>query len=128
MARIRPRIPVLASVAVALLAAFAPGGTAGTTSAARPAKKTPPAIAGELLIGFKAGVTTAQQKQVLARVGATEKRRFKQIHGALAKVHADATSAVLAQLRADPRVRYAEPNFVVSADVTPIPPSAASGA
>jgi subtilisin family serine protease/uncharacterized protein YhfF len=122
MARSRPRIPLLALVAVALLAAFAPGGTAGTTAGAGQAKKTPPAVAGELLIGFKGGVTTAQQKQVLAKIGATEKRQFKQIHGALAKVRGDATATALAQLRADPRVRYAEPNFVVSADVTPNDP------
>jgi subtilisin family serine protease len=122
MERSRPRIPVLALLAAAALAAFAPGGAGGTTAAARPAKKPSPAVAGELLVGFKAGVTTAQQKQILARIGATEKRTFKQIHGALAKVRSDSTESALAQLRGDPRVRYAEPNFLVSADVTPNDP------
>ena len=122
MERSRPRIPLLAILAAALLAAFAPGGAGGTTGGARPAKKSPQPVPGELLIGFKAGVSTAEQKQVLAKIGASEKRRFKQIHGALAKLRPDATAGALAQLRSDPRVRYAEPNFVVSADVTPNDP------
>jgi subtilisin family serine protease len=122
MERSRPRIPLLALLVAALLAVFAPGGARGTTAAARPAKKPPQPVAGELLIGFKAGVSTAEQKKVIAKIGATEKRAFKQIHGALAKVHADAAASALAQLRSDPRVRYAEPNFVVSADVTPNDP------
>ena len=122
MERSRHRIPLLAVLAAAMLAAFAPGGADGTTGGARPVKKTPQPVAGELLIGFRADVSTAEQKQVLAKIGATEKRKFKQIHGALAKLHADATASALAQLRSDPRVRYAEPNFVVSADVTPNDP------
>ena len=84
-----------------MLAAFAPGGADGTTGGARPVKKTPQPVAGELLIGFRADVSTAEQKQVLAKIGATEKRKFKQIHGALAKLHADATASALAQLRSD---------------------------
>jgi Subtilase family/Fervidolysin N-terminal prodomain len=122
MERSRPRIPLLALLVAALLAGFAPGGARGTTATARPAKKPPQAVPGELLIGFRAGVSTAEQKKVMARIGATEKRAFKQIHGALANVRADATASALAQLRSDPRVRYAEPNFVVSADVTPNDP------
>jgi subtilisin family serine protease len=122
MERSRPRIPLLALFVAALLAAFAAGGARGTTAAARPAKRPPQSVAGELLIGFKAGVSSAEQKQIIGKIGATEKRAFKQIHGALAKVRADATASALAQLRSDPRVRYAEPNFVVSADVTPNDP------
>jgi subtilisin family serine protease len=122
MERRRHRIPLLVLIAVALLAVFGPGGAGGSTAAARPAKKPPHQVPGELLIGFEPGVSTAEQKQILGKVGATEKRKFKQIHGALAKVPADATTSSLARLRSDPRVRYAEPNFVVSADVTPNDP------
>src|SRR5207245_11764928 len=119
MERRRPRIPLLASLAALLLAAFAPGGAQGTAAGAPPPKKAPPAVAGELLIGFKAGVSTAEQRQVLAQIGATEQRKFKQIHGALAKVPTDATATALAQLRSDPRVGYAEPDFIVRKDVAP---------
>jgi subtilisin family serine protease len=122
MERRRHRIPLLVLIAVALLAVFGPGGAGGSTAAARPAKKPPHQVPGELLIGFEPGVSTAEQKQILGKVGATEKRKFEQIHGALAKVPADATTSSLARLRSDPRVRYAEPNFVVSADVTPNDP------
>ena len=119
MERSRPRIPLLAFLVVALLAVFASAGAGGSTAAVRPAKKPPQQVPGELLIGFKAGVSTAEQKKVLGRIAATEKRGFKQIHGALVRVRADATASALAELRTDPRVRYAEPNFVVSADVKP---------
>jgi subtilisin family serine protease len=122
MERSRPRIPIFALVAVALVAVFAPVGAGGTAAAPRPAKKPAQAVPGELLIGFKSGVTAAEQKQVLARIGATEKRKFKQIHGALARVSASTTASALDRLHSDPRVRYAEPNFVVSADVTPNDP------
>jgi hypothetical protein len=122
MERTRARIPLLALLALALLAVFGPGGAQGKPQARVPAKKAPPSVPGELLIGFKAGVTTAQQKQILAGIGATQKRAFRQIHGALAKVRTDATASALARLRSDPRVRYAEPNVVFTADATPNDP------
>ena len=122
MARSRPSIPLLALLAAVLLAVFAPGGAQGKPSAARPVKKAPPAVPGELLVGFKAGVSAGQQKQILAGIGATQKKTFKQIHGALAKVRADATATALDQLRRNPLVRYAEPNVVFTADTTPNDP------
>jgi hypothetical protein len=117
MERTRARIPLLALLALALLAVFAPG-----TPAARPTKKAPPAVPSELLIGFKAGVTSSEQKQILAKVGATQKHAFKQIHGTLVKVPANSTASALGRLRSDPRIRYAEPNVVFSADATPNDP------
>src|SRR5437764_14607045 len=89
MERSRHRIPLLATLAAALLAVFALGGAEGTTAGTRPAKKTPQPVAGELLIGFKAGVSTSEQTQVLAKVGATEKRKIRQMHGPLANRPAD---------------------------------------
>ena len=52
-----------------------------------------------------------------------EKKSFKRIHGSLAHVRPDAVEATLAKLRKDPRIRYAEPNFVVHAEATPNDPS-----
>ncbi len=106
---------------VTVLGLLALGGPAST---AAPAKKpAQEAVPGELLIGFRGDV---DQKAVLKAVGATEKKSFKKIHGALVRVGPDAVEETLAKLRKDPRVRYAEQNFVVHADVVPNDPSFSS--
>jgi hypothetical protein len=47
-------------------------------SGASHAKPKPlPAVAGELLIGFQAQVSAADQQAVLKKVGASEQRKFK---------------------------------------------------
>ena len=107
------RIPLLLVVA---LGALALGGTGSDAATSRSAKQpSREAVPGELLIGFQAGVSAADQKQLLKKVGAIEKRKFKAIHGSLARMSPDAVAAALDQLRSDPRVRYAEPNFVLHA-------------
>ena len=117
MDRNRSRIPVvLAAVAGLLL-------LGGPVSNAAPAKKpSGQAVPGELLIGFRSGVSAAEQKKLLKETGLTEKRAFKKIHGALARTTAEGVARALEQLRRDPRVRYAEPNFLVHADAVPNDP------
>jgi hypothetical protein len=89
------RIPLL--LALTLLAALALGGSVGTAApAGRPAT-----VPGELLIGFRADVSTAEQRSVLAKVGAVEKRKFKRIHGALARLRPDEVEQALETLRQD---------------------------
>jgi subtilisin family serine protease len=117
------RIAVLLVLPATMLSALALGGATGSASPARgTAKPAKEVVPGELLIGFRDGVSTAEQAKVLARVGATEKRKFKRIRGALVHVQTDKAERALEQLREDDRVRYAEPNFVVHADVVPNDP------
>jgi subtilisin family serine protease len=104
------RSSLLLALAVTLSAALALSGA----SHAKP--KPLPAVAGEFLIGFAAGVSPAEQQAVLKKVGASERRRFKKINSALARVRPEAVAAALAELRGDKRVRYAEPNFVFQVD------------
>jgi len=112
------RIPLLFVVVVAMLA------LGGPVSTAAPAKKpAQEAVPGELVIGFRGDISAADQKSVLKAVGAAEKKSFKKIHGSLVRVSADAVEATLDKLRKDARVRYAERNFIVHADVTPNDPS-----
>jgi subtilisin family serine protease len=112
------RIPLLLAVVVGVLALGGPG------SLAAPAKKpVQEAVPGEILIGFRGDATSADQKNVFKSIGAAEKKSFKKIHGSLAHVRPDAVEATLAKLRQDPRVRYAEPNFLVHADATPNDPA-----
>ena len=77
----------------------------------------------ELVVGFKPGVSAAEQRAVLSRYGATPEERFRRIRGYLASVPTGTRTGVLAALENDPRVRYAEPNVRFHASATPDDPS-----
>jgi subtilisin family serine protease len=111
---------IVQCAALALVVASALGGV----SVAAP-KKHPkrPAVPGELLVGFKAGVSEAEQDDALAEAGASGKKNFKRIKARLATTQPERVEAALKALEDDPRVRYAEPNYVVSADLFPTDPS-----
>ena len=97
----------------------------GASGAATPATaKSPKArtVPGELIVGFEAGVSDAERSQLLRRVGGGEKRRFGRIRGVLVSVSPSRTDAVLAELRRDPLVRYAEPNYVLETAALPDDP------
>ena len=112
------RIPLLFVVLVGVLA------LGGPASQAAPAKKpAPEAVPGELLVGFRGDVSAADQKNILKSVGATDKKDFKKIHGSLLHVSPNAVAATIDKLQNDPRVRYAEPNFVVHALTLPNDPA-----
>jgi subtilisin family serine protease len=106
------RIPFL--FAFTVLAALALGGSVGT---AAPAAR-PDAVPGEFLIGFRGDVSDADKRAALAKVGATEKRKFKRINTVLARLGDND----LEKLRADKRVRFVEPNFVYHVDAIPNDP------
>jgi subtilisin family serine protease len=108
--------------AVALVAALALAGGAARSVSAAPAKK-PAAVPGELIVGFKAGVSESAQAAALSQAGATKKKTFKQIHAALAGAPDRKLERVEKALASDPRVSYVEPNHVVSASVVPNDPS-----
>src|SRR5256885_4975971 len=102
------RIPLLLAVVGVVLALGGPAVQAAP--AKQPAAQ---AVPGELLIGFRNDVSAADQAKVPKGLGATEKKSFKKIHGALAHVSPNALAATLDKLHEDTRVRYAEPNYVV---------------
>jgi subtilisin family serine protease len=74
-----------------------------------------PAVPSELLVGFRAGVSAAEQNALLRRLDVVSKRRFGRIRGTLAMAPPGALQATLEALQADPRVRYAEPNYPLHA-------------
>ena len=115
------RIPFLLAVVAGMLA------LGGPASQASPAKK-PDAqtIPGDLLVGFQSDVSAADQQKILKDVGADEKKSFKQIHGSLAHLASGDVDAAIAKLRRDPRVRYAEPNHVITIDSVPNDPAFAN--
>jgi hypothetical protein len=76
-----------------------------------------------LLVGFQSDVSAADQQRILKSVGADEKTSWKKIHGSLAHIASGDVDAAIAELSKDPRVRYAEPNSVISIDSLPNDPS-----
>jgi subtilisin family serine protease len=81
------------------------------------------AQAGSILVGFHTGVSPSAQADVLADADAKPTKRFAPIHGALVSVAPGTTAQTIETLNRDPRVAYAEPNFILhAADVIPNDP------
>jgi large repetitive protein len=112
------RIPLLLVLVAGVLAL---GGPA--SEAARAKKPGPQTVPGELLIGFRSDLSASDQQKLLKSIGGAERKSFKRIHGALVEVQAADVTSALESLRKDPRVRYAEPNYIVTADQLPNDPS-----
>jgi hypothetical protein len=80
---------------------------------AAPAAVGSPGQPAELIVGFRDGVTRAEQDEVLALRAARVRKRWTRIDGVLASVPAGRMKATLRSLERDPRVEYAEPNYVL---------------
>ncbi|HKG57201.1 MAG TPA: S8 family serine peptidase, partial [Candidatus Limnocylindrales bacterium] len=79
----------------------------------------PPSVPGELIVRYEAGVGEAKRDAALAEVGARERRDFGRLGAELVAVDAADTAQALATLNDDPRVAYAEPNYLLHADGVP---------
>jgi subtilisin family serine protease len=114
-ARPARRLLLAAALTSALVAvAVASAATGASGHSARRAK------AGSILVGFQPGVSAPAQADVLADAGAKPAKKFAPIHGALVSVAPGSTAQTIEALNRDPRVAYAEPNFILhAADVFP---------
>jgi hypothetical protein len=74
-----------------------------------------PFVSGQLIVGFKDGVSLTQQRRVLGPHSGKIKRRFGRIDGVLASVPPARVQDAAEALERDPRVEYTEPNFVLRA-------------
>ena len=93
---------------------------------AAPAEAAAPAASGRLLVGFKKGVSTDRQKQLLARLDGRISQRFKSIRGGrlvVVKPRSGRRTGALRKLLAKrSEVAYAEPDFYQFASKTPDDP------
>ena len=84
--------------------------------ATTPAHAAAPAASGRLLVGFKKGVASERQQQVLAALGGRISQRFRSIRGGRLVVvrprSGRATDALRKRLAAHADVAYAEPDFL----------------
>jgi subtilisin family serine protease len=106
------RAALVAMVAIALPQLGAPDGAASTV---RAAADEPRVVPGEIIVRFRAGVASGRRNQLLADVGARTKVELTRIQARLVKVDPNKLSASLKRLQSSSLVRYAEPNYVVSA-------------
>src|SRR5690242_10689219 len=111
------RIPLLFAVVAGVLA------LGGPASQAAPAKKPSETVPGDVIVGFQNDVSAADQQKILKGAGASEKTNWNKIHGSLAHVASGDVDAAIAKLKQDPRVRYAEPNHVITIDSVPNDPA-----
>jgi hypothetical protein len=93
------------------------------TSAGAAGNKGPAAVPGELIVGFEPGTSQSAQRAALARAGGQREEAFPGIRAALVSVAPSDTDEAMKLLEGDPRVRYVEPNHVVSIAATPDDPS-----
>ena len=107
-----------AALATALVAA-AVASAANGRQAARKLRRCP----ARSLVGFKSDVSAPARAGVLGGAGARPTKKFAQIHGALVSVSPASTSWTIRTLEQDPRVAYAEPNFILHAAAFPNDPS-----
>lgn len=121
-----------ATAALVLAACSADGPASITRSTDGPsyaAAALPPSadfVAGEVLVKFRSGVTAATRGASLANASATAlehiytdaMRGAGEAEGVYLVRSAAGTAAVLARLRSDPSVVYAEPNWVYRTQVT----------
>jgi subtilisin family serine protease len=117
------RLARLSVLVVLLLAVPLLGAGVGTTA---PAKKSDPSaeiVPGEVIVRFADGVSEVEQDRVWARVGGKVLKKLGKSKLELGKVDPAVVRKVLALLEDDRRVLYAEPNYVVKADVLATDPS-----
>ncbi len=128
-------LAVLSGPVAPMMASDSPADTGISTNADRastPATKPrdvlAPSVPGELIISFQAGVTARdiaafyQKHRLLEKEDLGNKRGDAAPKDKLVKASAKITRALLDTLAVDPRVRYAEPNYLVTLDVVPNDP------
>ncbi|CAN5561458.1 hypothetical protein BH23CHL2_BH23CHL2_26180 [soil metagenome] len=119
-------IVVSVVLSLAMLLAFVPAPVARSTVQPVPASVDAalsfPHIPGELIIRFKNDTTEEERKEALASGGLIELQSFNEINAKLVETAAEDLAYVLAELNIDPRVAYAEPNFLMSIDQIPNDP------
>ena len=95
-----------------------------TTALLGSASRAPAAeyVPGELLVKFKPSVRTATRSSMRQAIGASMVHDLQFISAEHLKVQGMSVEEAVARLKTDPRVEYAEPNYILHADLTPNDP------
>ena len=103
----RPALIVLFGLLLVAPAAGRPTDDPGDPPSDRPF------VSGQLIVGFRDGVSAGEQARALSRFSGKVRRRFGRIDGVLASIPPARLAEARRELERDPRVEYAEPNFVL---------------
>ena len=85
-------------------------------------------VPGELLVSYQAGLSAGEIASISAEIGLDPIHDFDPVQRGiegdlqLVSVPADRADAYISILSAEPRIKYVEPNYVVTADLTPNDP------
>ena len=111
------------SARIAIAIAIATTLTAGVL-AVLPAAASADAVAGQLVVGFRSGVTASTQKSVIERAGGRLVRRLANIRGTVVRLRERGLElgVLRRRLSAARGVRYAEPDFYLRSSATPDDP------
>ena len=124
----RPILTVAASAGLlGLLAGAAPASqrahaAAGVAPSTASAPAAPSYVPGEVIVRYDEGVGRAGRAETQRRAGARFEERVPGGSRRLVIRDGESVGETVAQLRRDPRVRYAQPNHVVRAALTPNDP------
>src|SRR3954468_7049235 len=105
------RLALLGVITALALPSGAHAAPGGSDDAAR-------AVPGEILVGFKAGATSADRERVAGKAQAAGRERLTRADPRAEKFRLKAgrhNSSAIDAIRADSAVAYAEPNWKVSA-------------
>jgi thermitase len=81
------------------------------------------AVPGQLLVGFKTGVSPSAQRQLVEKAGGAVSERLRHIRGAVVRTRGHLALALLRRrLRALRQVAYAEPDFILNSSRAPDDP------
>jgi subtilisin family serine protease len=116
--RLLPLVLVAFGAALLVLPSAGAGGSAAASTAA-----SAQAVPDELVVGFRSSLAAAQQDVVVRQAGGRPESHFRQIDAVVVSTPAGGSESVAKALASDPRIRYVEPNYVVSAAVVPNDPS-----
>jgi subtilisin family serine protease len=108
--------------ALAVLPCLLAAGGAGARADAEGLSRATGAVPGELIVGWRAGVRPSQRASLLDGLGVRRASALRGIRATLVKVDPARVRAATAGLEADPRVRYAEPNYLLRATRSPDDP------
>jgi hypothetical protein len=86
-------------------------------------KAKPKQHAGELIVGFEQGISSAARAAAIEAAGGKVKKSFDRIRAKLVEVDPSHADKLRKRLANDPRVRYVEPNYVLTVDAIPNDPS-----
>jgi thermitase len=110
------------SVRTRILLALA-AAAAALTLPAGAARAANPAVSNQLIVGFKSGVSSSDQKSLLSNAGGKFKRRFTGVRGGSIRPHSRvALSSLRKRLEASSNVKFVEPDAIMQTSATPNDP------